>query len=128
MENQHGSLSVDMLSILNQKVRRCLQCSRLSLGFQHILYFCGGIGYSVVMVSKSDLFQLANVFFLRFFWIFLLFLVFQSECQLKILLAHLISSSLISKTEISQFTRLLSADSCASIFQMSCSLYVIVAI
>ena len=128
MESRHGNLSVDMLSILSQKVRRCLQCSRWSLGFQHILYFCRGIGYSVVMVSKSDLFQLANVFFLRFFWIFLLFLVFQSECQLKILLAHLISSSLISKTEISQFTRLLSADSCASIFQMSCSLYVIVAI
>ena len=82
MESQHGNLSVDMLLILSQKVRRCLQCSRLSLGFQHILYFCGGIGYSVVMVSKSDLFQLANVFFIRFFWIFLLLLLLQSECQL----------------------------------------------
>ena len=150
-----------MLLILNQKVCRCLQCWRLSLDFQITLCFCGGVGYPVAMVSKLDLFQLANVFFLRFFWIFLLFLVLQSEYQLKILLAHLqnlvLSSnilhlfykyslsksvllfcltskffitwfkvpekvlSLLSIIEISQLTRHLGADSCASIFQISCS-------
>ena len=72
MENEHGNLSVDVPLILNEKVRRCFQCSCLSLGFQHMLFFCGKIGFPVVFVSKSDLVQLANDLFLRFFWIFLL--------------------------------------------------------
>ena len=53
MENLHGDLSEDL--ILNQKVCRSLQCSRLSLGIQHILCFCGEIGFPVVLVSKSEL-------------------------------------------------------------------------
>ena len=67
MENLHGNLCEDMLLILNQNVRRCLQCSRLTLGFQHILCFCGKIGFPVALVLKSDVVQLANVLFLRFF-------------------------------------------------------------
>ena len=78
MENLHGNLCEDMLFILNQKARRCIQCLRLSLGFQHILCFCGKIGFLVVLVPKSDLIQLANILFLHFFWISLMYLVLQS--------------------------------------------------
>ena len=45
---------------------RCLQFSHLRLGFQHILCFCGKIGYPVVLLSKLDLVQLTNVLFFLF--------------------------------------------------------------
>ena len=67
MENLHGNLCEDMLLVLNQKDHRCLQCSHLRLGFQHILGFCGKIGFPVVLLSKWDLVQLENVLFLCFF-------------------------------------------------------------
>ena len=35
-ENLQGNLSKDMLLIFSQKLRKCLQCSSLSLGFQHM--------------------------------------------------------------------------------------------
>ena len=45
MDNLHGNLCKDMLLNLNQKVCKCLQCPRLSVGFQQILYLRGETGF-----------------------------------------------------------------------------------
>ena len=147
-----------MLLIFNQKVRRYLLCSRLSLGFQHILYFCGKISFPVELVSKvSWLFLTSKCPFTLFLLDFPIvssiavcvsikdficaslelssFFKYSTFSLSKSVLLFWLTSkffktwfkvsekvlSLLSIIEISQLTRLLSADSCASIFQISCS-------